>query len=109
MKALLVAISLVKSMKFAPAAAAAATAAAVTAEFVVPAPPPLDAADNAEGVDKGEIVKGGDSAEEETPVSRRLSNFPVDGSYFRGRPRDKCLRFKNSRSSTVQKLPKSSS
>ena len=34
MKALLVAISLVKSMKFAPAAAAA-TAAAVTAEFVV--------------------------------------------------------------------------
>ena len=104
------AISLVKSMKFAPAAAAAATAAAVTAEFVVPPPPPpLDAADNAEGVDKGEIVKGGDSAEEETPVSRRLSNFPVDGSYFRGRPRDKCLRFKNSRSSTVQKLPKSSS
>ena len=99
------AISLVKSMKFAPAAAAAATAAAVTAEFVVP---PLDAADNVEGVD-GEIVKGGDSAEEEAPVSRRLSNFPVDGSYFRGRPRDKCLRFKNSRSSTVQKLPKSSS
>ena len=38
-----------------------------------------------------------------------LSTLPVDGSYLRGRPRDKCLRFKNSLSSTVQKLPKSSS
>ena len=66
MKALLVAISLVKSMKFAPAAAAA-TAAAVMAEFGVAV-----VADK-EGV-VGEIVKGGDA---EAPCSRRLSNFPV--------------------------------
>ena len=31
------------------------------------------------------------------------------GSYFLGRPLDKCLRFINSASSTIQKLPKSSS
>lgn len=32
-----------------------------------------------------------------------------DGSYFRGRPRDKCRRFTNSLSSTIQNEPKSSS
>ena len=65
MKALLVAISLVKSMKFAPAAAAA-TAAAVTAEFVVVVEADKEVVD-------GEIVKGGDTG---APGSRRLSNFP---------------------------------
>ena len=33
----------------------------------------------------------------------------VVGSYFLGRPRERCLRFMNSASSTIQKEPKSSS
>ena len=33
----------------------------------------------------------------------------VVGSYFLGRPLDRCLRFMNSASSTIQKEPKSSS
>lgn len=38
-----------------------------------------------------------------------LSGFSSFASYLRGRPRDKCLRFTNSLSSTIQNEPKSSS
>lgn len=62
---------------------------------------------------EGEVVEGGVEqcwgCLERQSVGDSGRSFGEDGSYFLGRPLDKCLLFTNSLSSTIQNDPKSSS